>query len=307
MAEANAESKKRMYDEAMRSWAESSPARLAAWLDPSLAGLPPRAFVLHSTALNDRELQSRVIRPDLAIGVGPDRVMHVEYETSPRPALGDRMYKYRGRLMENHPGLRITQHVIVLREGLVQGYDAFDTRGFSLDVRPVYLRERIAEEFLKDPFLAQFAALARGSPAVREQSLAAAIRLLLQCGDPLAQVWLPAAISLAEVHLDRSTIDRIVRESVMSVGPYVEPFVERFRDHPWGRELISKGREEGRKEGVAQGGERVLLEALRTRFGDSPQIQEAARILGGWEDVAAAVAAVSTAKDPASLLSRISK
>ena len=213
--------------------------------------------------------------------------------------------------MENHPGLRITQHVIVLRHGLVQGYDVFDTRGFILDVRPVYLRDRTAEEFLTDPFLAQFAALARGSPAVREQSLAAAIRLLLQCGDPLAQVWLPAAISLAEVHLDRSTIDRIVRESVMSVGPYVEPFVERFRDHPWGRALISKGREEGReegrKEGVTQGGERVLLEALRTRFGDGPQIQEAERILGGWEDVAAAVAAVSTAKDPASLLSRISR
>lgn len=299
--------KQRMYDEAMRSWAESSPARLAAWLDPSVAEFPPEAFVLHSTALNDRELQSRVIRPDLAIGVGPDRVMHIEYETSPRPGLGDRMYRYRGRLMESHPGLRITQHVIVLRDGLVSGYNVFDTRGFILDVRPVYLRGHTAEEFLRDPFLAQFAVLARGSPAVREQSLAAAIRLLLQCGDPLAQVWLPPAISLAEVHLDRSTIDRIVKESVMSVGPYVEPFVERFRDHPWGLALISKGREEGREEGVAQGSERVLLETLRIRFGDSPQIQQAARILGGWEDVAAAVAAVSTAKDPASLLSRISK
>ena len=289
------------FDEAMRSWAESSPARLATWLDPSVAGLPTEAFVLHSTALHDQTLRDPVIRPDLAIGISRERVMHVEYETAPRADLVDRMYDYRGRLRRDHPGRRITQHVIVLRDGQVRGHDDPDTNGFSLVLNPVYLRERDPGEFLNDPFLAPFAALARGSPAERERSLRAAITVLRECGHPLSWVWLPAAISLAEVRLEGSTVERIEKESVMSVDAYVEL----FRDHRWGRALISKGREEGREEGVMQERERVLLAIIRSRFGDSPAVEEAAHILGGWDDVEAAAEAIGAATDAVSLLDQI--
>jgi hypothetical protein len=296
-----AEKQGSMFDEAMRTWAQSSPARLAAWLDPSVAGLPAGEFVLHSSELNDSELRKRVIRPDLVVGVGSQRIMHVEYETSPRANLAHRMLKYLDRLMDDHPGRRITQHVIVLRDGWVRGHDELSTRGFALDLKPVYLREHAPDEYLSDPFLALFAALARGSPAVREQSLAAAIKVVENSGHPMSWVWLPSVISLAEVRLAGSTIDRVEKEGAMSVDAYVR----RFQEHRWGQALMSKGREEGREEGVLQGGERVLLETIRMRFGDSPAAEEAAHLLGGWDDVAAALTAINAARDTASLLDQI--
>jgi hypothetical protein len=149
---------------------------------------------------------------------------------------------------------------------------------------------------------------------MREKALGAAIRLLSGCGHPLAWDWLLVAQSLAEIHLERSTIRRIRREHVMDVHPYVE----RFRDEDWAQELVRESREQALAQGQAQGqaqgweqgqalgrvqgGERVLLALIRTRFGDGPDAQAAARMLSGWDDVEAAVAAINSATDPASLL-----
>lgn len=106
----------------------------------------------------------------------------------------------------------------------------------------------------------------------------------------------------------------------------IHPYVERFRDEDWAQELVRESREQalaqgqaqgqaqgweqgqaqgweqGQAQGRVQGGERVLLALLRTRFGDDPDAQAAARMLSGWDDVEAAVAAINSATDPASLL-----
>jgi hypothetical protein len=311
-----------LYDAAMRSWAESNVAGVAAWLDPSVSGLPGQAFVIQPSALNEPFLNAPLIHPDLVIGVSSDRLMHVEYETSPGPGMVGRMYDYRGRLARRYPGRRLTQHVIVLADGRVTGHDDPATHGFSLELRLIYLREHEPGEYLADPFLAPFAVLARGSRTMREKALGAAIRLLSGCGHPLAWDWLLVAQSLAEIHLERSTIRRIRREHVMDVHPYVE----RFRDEDWAQELVRESREQalaqgqaqgqaqgweqgqaqgweqGQAQGRVQGGERVLLALIRTRFGDGPDAQAAARMLSGWDDVEAAVAAINSATDPASLL-----
>jgi hypothetical protein len=71
-----------LYDAAMRSWAESNPAGVAGWLDPSVSALSTKAFMIHSTALTDSSLSDSLMHADLMIGVGSQRLMHVEYETS---------------------------------------------------------------------------------------------------------------------------------------------------------------------------------------------------------------------------------
>ncbi len=96
---------------------ESNPVGLAAWLDPSLADLSQEALLKKSTALHDPLLNAPVLHLDLLLTIGAHRVMHVEYETSPRPGLAERMYDYRARLRREYPGRRLTQHVIVLGEG----------------------------------------------------------------------------------------------------------------------------------------------------------------------------------------------
>lgn len=297
-----------LYDVAMRSWAESNPAGVAGWLDPSVSGVPAEDFVMHPTALIESSLSVPLMHADLMIGVGSQRLMHVEYETSPGSDLVPRMYDYRGRIMRRYPGRRLTQHVIVLGDGRVKGHDDLATHGFALDLNVVYLRDHEPAECLADSFLALFAALSRGSCQVRERSFGAAMQLLLDSDHPMAWAWLMAAKSVAEIRLERSTIDRIGRENVMAVHPYVE----RFREEPWAQELIKQGREQGREQGweqgqadgVMQGGERVLLAIIRTRFGYASEAEAIARMLSGWDDADAAVAAINAASDPATLLAQ---
>jgi hypothetical protein len=88
---------------------------------------------------------------------------------------------------------------------------------------------------------------------------------------------------------------------VMSVDPYVE----RFRDDPWGQALIREGQAEGREQGQAEGREQVLLAVLRARFGDGPEVEQAVRMLVGWADVDAALAVITAAPDSETLLHQL--
>jgi predicted transposase YdaD len=293
-----------VYDSSMRLWAESNLAGVAGWLDPALSRLPKEAFVKLSTSF-----AVPVVSADLLIAAGPDRLMHVEYETSPDEDLVRRMYEYRGRIMRAYPRMRLTQYVIVLGNGQVNGFDDLETFGFAIDVRVIYVREHDPAEFLSDPVLAPFAVLARGSRADREKSLAAAMRLLRDSPPSLVRELRQLAEALARIRLDRSTIDRIGRENAMDI----KPLVEYFKDQEWSQELIEEGRErgheegreegrqEGQEEGREEGRERILLALLRTRFGDGQEISTIARRLAGWDEQAAA-AAVIAASDPAQLL-----
>ena len=283
-----------LYDARMRLWAESSLAEVAAWLDPSVARLPVESFTKQSTALTAPFSNAPLLHADLVIAVGTDRLMHVEYETSPGPELVWRMYDYRGRIMREYPDRRLTQHVIVLGNGRLTGYDDLAARGFALDLNPVYLREHDPTECLSDPLLAPFAELARGSAQVREQSLGAAMRLLSSSGHRLAWEWRVTAKVLARIRLARAIIDRVGREHPMDIQQLM---FEYLRDDEMGQQLIQVGREEGREEGR----ERLLLALIRVRFGDSPDARTAARMLADWDEDAAA-AAITAATDPTSLL-----
>ena len=134
------------YDAAVRLWAEVAPAEVRGWLSPSMAGRLPAVF---------ERRQARLVVPvaeaDLIMEVGPQRLMQVEFETSPGSDLVQRMLDYRSRIMYRHPGYHLTQYIVVLGSGLVTGFDDLEQLGFALQVKVVYLRDCDPQEFLGNP------------------------------------------------------------------------------------------------------------------------------------------------------------
>jgi hypothetical protein len=267
------------YDAMMRRWAERNLPTVAGWLDPTVAGLPPKAYVQRPATF---ALPS--IFADLLTTAGKNRLLHVEYETSPRPGLIVRMFNYRARIMTLYPRARLSQHVIVLGSGRVRGHDDVKN-GFILDVQVVYLRERDPAEFLHDPVMAPLAVLARGPRRRRERSFAAALRLIRDSAHPRTGDLLQIAETLALIRLDAITIRRIRKENGMSI----QPIVDHYRDTEVGQHLQRLGRQEGRQEEKAS----MLFALLHARFGDQPETAAIVRRLSGWTDSAAVEAILS--------------
>jgi hypothetical protein len=285
-----------VYDAAVRLWAEVAPAEVAAWLDLALAGVPPP-----TVRRRPARLAAPVVEADLILEVGPRRLMHVEFETSPGPDLVQRMLDYRARLMYRYPGYQVTQYIVVLGAGVVTGYDELERLGFALDIKVVYLRDCDPQEFLSNPVLAPLAVLARGSQAEREQSLGAALRLIRDSGHPQLRVLLQVLDGLAGMRLDRLTVERAEKENKLSI----EPMVAFYLGTEVGQRMVDIGRQEGlgqgRDQGQEQGRERLLLALLRARFTDSPPLPTIARRLAGWPEEDA-VAAITAATTPLALL-----
>jgi hypothetical protein len=267
------------FDAAMRRWAEPNLAVVAGWLDSSVVGLGAGAFTRQAASF-----AVPTIHADLLIMAGPSRLMHVEYETHPRKSLVSRMYNYRGRIMDLHPGTRLSQHIVVLGDGRVTGYDDLNN-GFVLDLHVVYLREHDPGGFLADPVLAPLAVLTRGSRKERQNTLAAAFTLISQSRHPQTQDLLQIAETLATIRLPHPSIIQIREETKMSI----QPIVQLYKTTPLGDEMRDWGREE------------TLLAMLSHRFGERPEIAEAAKRLASWPQAAAVEAILSTA-DPALLL-----
>jgi hypothetical protein len=288
------------FDAAMRRWAEKNLPTVAGWLDPTVAGLPPTAFVQQPTAFAVPNIFA-----DLLITTGKNRLMHVEYETAPGKSLVSRMFNYRARIMTLHPEARLTQFVLVLGNGRVRGHD--DVRnGFILDLRVIYLRERDPAEFLGNPVLAPLAVLTRGPRKRREKSFGAALRLIRDSDHPWAGELFQIAETLALIRLDPATIDRIRKENGMSI----QPLVDHYRNTEVGHHLQRLGREEGREEGLERGRqeekEKMLLALLHTRFGEKPEAAAIVQRLAGWTE-AAAIEAILSAPDIQTLFERIAE
>jgi len=88
-------------------------------------------------------------------------------------------------------------------------------------------------------------------------------------------------------------------ESMMDLHPSV---VEFFLEQECVQRAIAEAHERGRKAGLAHASrEPTLLAIVRNRFGDSPDVEAAARMLADWDEEAS-VAAIMAAPDLASLL-----
>jgi predicted transposase YdaD len=270
-----------LYDAAMRRWAENNLPTVASWLDPMVADLAPAAFEQRPTNFTLPTLFA-----DLLVAAGKNRLLHIEYETSPRRDLVARMFNYRARIMTLYPQVHFTQYIIVLGNGRVRGHDDL-SNGFILDLRVIYLRERDPAEFLDDPVLAPLAVLARGRRERRERSFGAALRLIRDSGHQQTAELIQIAETLALVRLDPTTIARIRKENGMSIQPLVDHYKKTEVGHHLQRLGREEGREEGREKGREEAREKMLLAALRSRFGDVPESLTVVRRLAGTTDEAA--------------------
>jgi predicted transposase YdaD len=277
-----------LYDSAMRRLVESHLSRVAAWLDPALANVADEQFVRRSTAFT-----VPVLHADLLAEAGPDRLLHVEYETEPRASLAGRMFRYRARIMDQFPDRHLSQYVIVLGDGTVRGHDDLRANGFAVQLHVVYLRDQDPAHFLSDAVLAPLAVLARGSPKERAANLSRAFRVISTHHELDSSTLVQIAESLAAIRLPLDTIDQIRKETMMTL----QPFVDFYRDTDVGHELQAigeqRGRAEGKAEGRTEGRIRMLLALLRTRFGDEPRCQEAAARLAEHADDEAVMAITS--------------
>jgi hypothetical protein len=115
---------------------------------------------------------------DLVFEAGPETLVHVEYQSKVEPELLARMLMYRGLIMLDNPGKRVTQHVIVINRGRVEGYDDLDKYGFALKLNLIYMRDTEAKVFLDIPTLRSLAVLAGRGEATHAQALGQAARLI---------------------------------------------------------------------------------------------------------------------------------
>jgi hypothetical protein len=254
------------YDSVMRRWVQQNLATVIGWLDPAAAGLARSAYAPQAATF-----ALPTITADHLTLVGRNRLVHIEYETSPRKSLVPRLLNYRARIMTLYPKHRLTQHVIVLGDGRVRGHDD-ESNGFTLTLHVVYLRERDAQDYLANPVLAPLAVLTKGPRARRERAFAAALRLIRDSRLPGTAELIQAAETLAHIRLDRPTIDRIRKENAMSI----QPLVDHYRDTEVGQLLQQIGQLEEKKN--------LLRELLLANFGESADIAAVVERLSGWSD-----------------------
>jgi hypothetical protein len=264
-----------IYDRMMRGIAEIEFAALCAWLGIHLEG--ETEFLSSVFARETQEI-------DLLARVGPERLLHLEYMRSPEPDMAARIVTYRGHIMRRHLGEQITQVAIVLGEGVLAPHDDPVT-GFRLGLRTLYLRDADPKELLARPGLAPMAMLPRGSPAERAERLSSALDLIAKEPQPRQNVLVEAAMTLAMITLDRSTIDRIRKEKSMTVADFCEFYAE--------SDFAVAFREQGEAH--------VFLELLRDRFPDAPDLEQLAAKLAAVADTAAVVRAIGRAAGPEDL------
>jgi hypothetical protein len=230
---------------------------------------------------------------DLLAAVGPNSLVHVEFETSPAPDVAVRILDYRAQVMKQYPGKRRRQVLVVLATGPVASCDDPEN-GFYLGLNTVYIRDRDPAEFLADPALAPFTVLAAGNRESRRKSLVAALQLIQERGGDRVRVLLQATETLATIRLDPRSIDRAQRETDMTV----ESIANIYGDTEVGQELIRRGEARGEARGRVAGEARArgaLAALLRLKFGDDPAIPDIVEQLVSWPDADAAVQAITSA------------
>ncbi len=269
----------------MRLIAEGDLAAFCLWLG---AGLDGQAELLSGS------FPAQTLHADLLVRLGPQRLLHVEYMRDAQPDLSVRMAGYRFRIMEKHPGHGIQQFAIILGDGHVISCDD-PHNGFFLGLRTIYLRDCPPEPLLAQPALAPLAVLARGATG---RELAGALATI-KAGPPGPQqdALLEATAVLATIRLDVHTIDRIRRETGMTV----ESIADFYSATEVGRELLNRGNRRGIEQGLEQGLEQgvvaTLTRLLRAKFGDQPGIEAAATRLAHWSDQDAVILAITRADD----------
>lgn len=300
-----------VYDTAMRRMFESDPSAAC-----KLLGIP----VAEPPAVLSTSFPSATMVPDLVLELIPGRLVHVEYAREASRGLVARMLIYRGLIMREQPGAHLSQHIIVLGDGLITGHDDLQNNGFALVLGLIYVRDLDPDELLENSTLATLAVLARGDPDVRADSLMQAVNVIEDQGGERAGELLEFAGRMAMIRLDSDIVSKILDEAgqqdefaqlllgIPKVRARAEALVAADLEAAWieahgkGRsEARSEARRQGREEGRREERDQFLTAMLQERFGQQPDLAATAQRLAGWPDPRQAVHTINTAETLADL------
>ena len=239
-----------LYDRAIKQITKTNLPAFCDWLRVGRETAPE---ILNS------EFLAETRTADLIAKIGPRRILHVEYVRKLEPNLAARITNYRSHIMREHPRMSISQYAVVLGRGRVESCDDPET-GFALGLREVYLRDCDPATFLGTPDLAPLAVLAGGDQQTRAQALIDSLRIAEEQPEDRRAAMREAALALAPITLDRSTINQIGRKSPMTT----ESIAEFYRGTDVGQVIENRGRDEGRIG--------MLIDLLQDRYGEDPQL-----------------------------------
>ncbi len=248
------------YDNAFKDLVRRHPQALCRWL----LGWPPEQ-PLDPIGI-DANLLAIPLEADGVFRIGAATLVHVEYQARASPGdLHPRLVAYASRLFLHH-AIAPRQYVVVLF-GPTRLPGTFHAGGLSLVYEPLHLFELEPEPFLAEPWLLPFATLCQPAPGPngRKELVARVAETIALVPDHAVRTVLAHhAITLANRHLDRSTLDSIFRRwTTMPLD---------LSDLP----IFQEGRQEGRQEGQVAGAAAVLLRQLERRLGPIGEPRRAA-------------------------------
>jgi predicted transposase/invertase (TIGR01784 family) len=197
-----------MYDDTCRFLAEHFSADFASWLLGEAVAM---------TEIQPSELSLDPIRADALILLeSDDSILHIEFQTLPKPNIPFRMLDYRVRGYRKSPTKQMRQVVIYLkptRSPLVHE-TSFTMEQTRHEFEVVRLWEQPATSFLEYSGLIPFAILGENSDA--EEILRQVAQRIDQIEDPQDQANLMAAAGvLAGLKLEGKIVYRILRRDIM--------------------------------------------------------------------------------------------
>jgi predicted transposase/invertase (TIGR01784 family) len=238
--------------------AESFPTDFAQWL----LGEP-----ITLTQLSPKELSLEPIRADaLILWQSAEVVLHIEFQTEPKPDIPFRMADYRLRVYRRYPEKRMYQVVIYLKptSSELVYQESFTIPGMRHEFQVIRLWEQPEELFCQARGLLPLAVLSQSED--RQRTLREVAQRIEGMEEQREQSNLAASTAiLAGLVLEKEVIERLLRQEIM-------------RESVIYQEIKAEGRAEGRAEGKAEGrtegkreeGVAFVLRLLRKRFGQVP-------------------------------------
>ncbi len=197
-----------MFDNVCKFLAESFSTDFASWL----LGEP-----ITLTELSPSELSLEPIRADALILLqSDDLVLHIEFQTEPKPNIPFRMSDYRLRGYRRFPHKRMRQIVIYLKPS---DSDLVSQTEFVLEnslhrFEVIRLWEQPTEVFLNFPGLLPFATLSQTDD--RTKTLEEVAQIIEKLSDTRIRSNVAASTAvLAGLVLDKDLIKRILRSDIM--------------------------------------------------------------------------------------------
>jgi hypothetical protein len=264
------------------------------------------------------------LNADLVMRVGPDRLVHVEYERRlSANEMVARMVGYRGVIQRRHQGEVLTQYLVVLRGGRVRGFIDPVLSWFWRRLGVIFLRDLDPEVLFSIPDLVPLAVLARGTP---EELLLRSLAMIRKRGDGRGGELHASAITLAELKLSKDAITRVLEEVEMTPEEHVgnllwqtkraerwkEKVTEQLKEQVTQQvteelkeqvtqqvtqQLKEQVKQEFLAEALQKGREQLLISVIEDRFGPHSEASEVAHRLLARSGDAGAVQVITGAAD----------